>query len=70
MSMFVKVVRMPGAVKEVAVENGSNVAAALTAAEITVGETETLTLNGVSADTTHLVYDGDRIVLAKEAKSA
>ena len=70
MSIFVKCVRMPGAVKEVGLNDGATVAEALSAAEMTVGDTEGLTVNGTAATSDTVIYDGDRVVLAKEAKSA
>lgn len=70
MTMFVKIVRMPGTVSEVAVEDGATVADALSAADMTQGNSEKLTVNGAPATADTSVDDGDRIVLAKEAKNA
>lgn len=70
MSIMVKCVRMPGAVTEVAVGDGAGVAAALAAANITVGSTESITVNGSPATPGQTLSDGDRIIIAKEAKSA
>jgi hypothetical protein len=70
MAIMVKCVRMPGAVTEVAVEDGADVAAALDAANIIVGSTESITVNGSTAASDQVLSDGDRIIIAKEAKSA
>lgn len=66
----VKIIRVPGAVKEVALESGSTVADALAAADYELSPTETVTMNGVTVDMDTVVTDGARIILAKEAKSA
>ena len=68
--MFVKVVRMPGAVTEVAIEEDATVADALSAAGITLGSTEKVTVNGEAVSLNDVVDDGDRVIVAKEAKSA
>jgi hypothetical protein len=69
-TIIVKVIRVPGAVVEVGLESGATVADALDAAEITLGDNEAVTINGETANTSSIVTDGTRIVLAKAAKSA
>ena len=63
-----KVVRVPGAVVDVVLEDGATVADALSAANITVGDNETLTINNTAATQSTVLTDGARIVLAKAAK--
>lgn len=63
-----KVVRVPGAVVDVVLEDGATVADALAAANITVGENEALSINSTPATTSTALTDGARIVLAKAAK--
>ena len=70
MTVIVKVLRIPGAVKEVGLEEGATVADALAAAEMQVGGTEGVTLDGVTASMNDVVVDGSRLILAKAAKSA
>lgn len=69
-TIIVKVVRVPGAVVEVALEGGATVADALAAANITQGDTEAVTINGATVDNSATLTDGARVVLAKQAKSA
>lgn len=65
-----KVIRTPGAVVEVGLEEGSTVQDALNAANMTVGANEAVTVNGSTVVLSSLVTEGARIILAKEAKSA
>ena len=65
-----KVIRVPGTVKEIALEDGATVADALAAAEYEPSATEAITLNGATVSTDAVVNDSDRLVLAKAAKSA
>ena len=66
----IKVVRVPGAVVELGLNEGATVADALAAADITVSPTEELTVNGHTTTPDAVLSDGARIVLAKSAKSA
>lgn len=70
MAMFVKIVRVPGSVSEIALNDGATVADALNAAEITASPNEEITINGNPASTDRTLFDGDRLILAKQAKSA
>ena len=70
MSMFVKIVRMPGEVKEIAVDGGASVGQALEIAEMSASSSEKITVNGSVATLSTCLSDGDRIVLARDAKSA
>jgi hypothetical protein len=65
-----KVVRMPGKTTEVVLEDGATVADALAAAELTLGGNEKMTINGETAVMDDPVFGGDRVILAKDAKSA
>ena len=66
----VKIIRTPGAVVEVGLEAGSTVAQALEAANMTVGVGESISVNGNTVTTSHVLTEGDRLILAKNAKSA
>ena len=70
MTMFVKVVRVPSTVTEVALEDGATVADALAAASLTTQPNEALTVNAQPATPDTVLSDGDRVVLAMAAKSA
>jgi len=70
MAIFVKVIRVPGTVKEVGLEDGATVGDALDAADFEVSTGEAITLNGNTVDLSATVTDGSRICLAKSAKSA
>jgi hypothetical protein len=66
-----KLVRIPGAVVEVVLDDGATIQDALDAAGIgSIASNEGLSMNGNKVETTALVADGARICLAKEAKSA
>ena len=64
----VKVIQVPGAVVEVALNAGATVADALNAANITVGEGEGLKVDGNDATETQTLSDGQRVIAAKAAK--
>lgn len=66
----VKVIRVPGVVKTVALNDGATVADALTAAELTKTATEKLSVNAETASMEQALNDGDRVILSVEAKSA
>lgn len=66
----VKVVRIPGAVVELGLENGSTVKQALEAANFTLGPNESISVNATPVSENHVLKEGDRILLAKAAKSA
>jgi sulfur carrier protein ThiS len=63
-----KVIRVPGAVKEVALNDGAAVADALQAAGVTVASGEVITVNGSAANQSTTLYDGDKVYVAKGAK--
>jgi hypothetical protein len=69
-TIFARVVVVPGAVTEVALNLGDTVAAALSAAGVTAGPNQSISLNGAAVDTSASVADGDRIVISTSAKSA
>jgi UPF0288 family protein (methanogenesis marker protein 3) len=68
--LFAKVIRVPGAVVEVGLEEGATVQDALDAADVSVAENEAITVNGMAATTATLLPDGARLVVARGAKSA
>ena len=70
MAIMAKVIRVPGAVTEVGLEDGATVGDALTAAGVTVESGETLKLNGADTTTDATVSEGGRILIAKAAKGA
>lgn len=71
MTIIVKIIRMPaGTVQEVAVNDGGTVADALTVAGVTQSANETITVNAVSATTTTVLKENDRIILAMASKGA
>lgn len=68
MSIDIKVIRIPGAVVDVVLNDGATVADALSAASTSVQSGEVVKVNGavVSVDTE--LEDGDRVILAVGAK--
>ena len=68
--MLIKVVRVPGAVVELGLNEGATVEDALTAASITPSSSEEISVNGHPVVVGHRLNDGDRLILAKSAKSA
>ena len=63
-----KVIQVPGAVKEVALEDGATVQDALNAASVTVESGYTIKVNGADADASTPVPAGARVIIAKGAK--
>lgn len=68
MSITVKVARIPGQIKSIALADGATVAQALSEAGLTVGSADVLRLNGLSCSTDAVLNDNDRVILASEAK--
>lgn len=66
--IFVKVVRVPGAVTEVALSEGATVADALSAAGISSTGSESIRVGAADATVDTSVSDGDRVVIAQGAK--
>ena len=66
----VKVVQIPGTMKDVVLNGEHNVSAALSAAEIRVQSNHTIQVNGRAADGNTLLAEGDRVVVSKGAKGA
>lgn len=64
----VKVMRVPGATQEVALDSGATVGDALSAASMNVASGESVKLNGAATDLSSTLSDGDRIIIAKGAK--
>lgn len=66
--IFVKVVRVPGAVTEVALSQGATVADAMSAAGISSTGSESIRVGAADATVDTSVSDGDRVVIAQGAK--
>lgn len=66
----VKIIRVPGAVRDIQVAEGTLVAQALNMASITPGEGEAVQVNGQATSLDTPLRDGDRIIIAKGAKGA
>ena len=66
--IFVKVVRVPGAVTEVALSQGATVADAMSAAGISSSGSESIRVGAADATVDTSVSDGDRVVIAQGAK--
>lgn len=64
----VKVVRVPGAVKDVVLETGATVNDALAAAGVSLDSNESVVVNGQATSGTAPISDGSRILVAKGAK--
>lgn len=65
----VKVIQIPGVIRDVALNEGATVSDALRAAGIDL-TTETVTLNGLSTTGSAQLSANDRIIVAKSAKGA
>ena len=64
----VKVMEVPGAVTDLALEDGSTVGEALTAAGKSVRSGYTLKVGGAEADESTVLTNGARVIIAKGAK--
>ena len=64
----VKVIRVPGAVTEVALNAGATIADALAAANMSTSATESIKLGAAPADVSTVVSNGDRVVVSQGAK--
>lgn len=69
-TMFIKVVRVPGTVSEVCLNEGATVADALEAAGITPSSSEEVSLNGHRTNLSTTLSDADRVIVSKATKSA
>lgn len=63
-----KVVRIPGTVREVALNDGATVHDALAAADTSVAAGESVKLNGIETTLDAVVPNGASLVIAKGAK--
>jgi sulfur carrier protein ThiS len=70
MTVQAKVVRVPGAVKDVELNSGATVSDALRAAGVDLGPGETVSMNGSTVEGSREISQGDRIIVAKGAKGA
>lgn len=70
MAITAKVVRMPGLMVEVMLEDDATIADALAAASITLSSGESLKMNAMPASTTDTVVQGAAIVVSQAAKGA
>lgn len=66
--IFVKIVRVPGAVTEVGLNQGATVGDALEAASIEPNSAESLKVGSATVDRDYTLVDGDRVVHAIGAK--
>jgi hypothetical protein len=66
----VKVSRLGTKTVEVTLEDDATVADALAAAEVELGSTEKVSVNGERADMRTVLEDEDKVFIAKDAKSA
>jgi uncharacterized Zn ribbon protein len=70
MTISVKIVRVPGAVTELMLDDGATVNDALAAAGISATHGEAMKVAGRDATGNEVLSNGDSIVIAKAAKSA
>lgn len=66
--IFVKIVRVPGAVTEVGLNQGATVGDALDAAGIESNSAESLKVGSANVDRNYTLVDGDRVVHSIGAK--
>lgn len=65
----VKVIEVPGAVRDIALETGSaTVGEALSTAGVTVRDGYTVKVNGNEAGNDTVLSNGDRVIISKGAK--
>lgn len=64
----VKVMKVPGTVRNVALQDGATVSDALAAAEMSVDSNQTIQVDGASASGTTTLSDGSRVIIAAGAK--
>jgi hypothetical protein len=69
-TILVKVMRVPGAVVEVGLNEGATVTDALDAAGISPNSGEAVKLNGMDTTYESTLSDGARVIVAKGAKNA
>ena len=70
MAISVKIVRIPGSVSELMLDDGATVNDAMSAAGTSVNSGERLEVDGREASGGTTLYDGARIVISKAAKGA
>ena len=66
--IFVKVIRVPGAVTEVALNEGATVADALAAASVEPSGSEAIAVSGAPQSREFPLTNGDRVVISQGAK--
>ena len=64
----VKVMQIPGAIREVALEDGATVADALTAAQMSLHSNYVLKVDGSEADESDMLRDGQNVTMSASAK--
>lgn len=64
----VKVMKVPGAVRNVALQDGATVDDALVAAEMSVDTNQTIQVDGSAASGSTTLTDGSRVIIAAGAK--
>lgn len=64
----VKVARFPGTVQEIVVPDNATVADCFAQANLTVGDNDNITVNGVQSSLSASVNNNDRLIAAQGAK--
>lgn len=67
-SIFVKVGRFPGEVKEYGLEENSTVSTALEIAQLSLDSGSAVQVNGEPANLSTVLYDGDMVRVTKQIK--
>ncbi len=70
MAITVKIVRVPGAVTELMLNDNATVNDALNAASVEPGPNETISMDGNAVSRNASVYDGARVIVSVGAKAA
>jgi sulfur carrier protein ThiS len=70
MSITIRVIRVPGATKELVLPDNTTVEDALQAAGTSVSSDEALQVNGANTTMDTILTDGARVTIAKGAKGA
>lgn len=66
----VKIIKVPGAIQELALEDGATLSDALAVANLIVEDGQSITVNGNPVPLTTPLNDSDRIIITKGAKGA
>lgn len=66
----VKIVQIGSSIDEVALETGATVGAALAATRLSIPESYSVTVNGATVTSSHVLNNGDTLMIGKGAKGA